>query len=347
MVEENGFDFGVTSDDAKVPFRESHRSSIAIFRRDGIVNKKTIDGIKAINVGLCSIYAFCIDNRSLYMFDGDSLSEADNDEILMPVSGRGRWIKQFSLDQNIGVSKTYVDESDASVLKAAKKYTDDNTPTFQQKQTDWESTDTESPAYIKNKPSIPNTDSFIQDKDYVHTDENYTREEKKKLAGITEKAQENVIEKINVNGKEVYIQDKTVEISTSGLPSSNRSGDRLVSGSENEVKWLRGRQDLKTPSPTILIDIYAMKHNIVYTGTSDIELQFNLSMFNSLEDMKVGIINKSGSNRNITLDSGIVWKNITETLSIDNDSVLELSICSYSDMDTGVIVVGRVDSIES
>ena len=58
-------------------------------------------------------------------------------------------------------------------------------------QSNWNETDTSSPAYIQNKPIIPtktsdltNDSNFIADASYVHTDNNYTTAEKSRLAEI-------------------------------------------------------------------------------------------------------------------------------------------------------------------
>ena len=50
---------------------------------------------------------------------------------------------------------------------------------FEQVQADWTETDTHSKAYIKNKPT-----NFVEDESYVHTDNNYTSQDKQKLAGL-------------------------------------------------------------------------------------------------------------------------------------------------------------------
>lgn len=72
-------------------------------------------------------------------------------------------------------------------------------------QSDWNETDNNSGAFIKNKPSLATVattgeygdllhipDNLVQDGNYVHTDNNYTTEEKNKLAGIEADAEANV-----------------------------------------------------------------------------------------------------------------------------------------------------------
>lgn len=59
---------------------------------------------------------------------------------------------------------------------------------------------------------ITNDSNFVEDADYVHTDNNYTTTEKNKLAGIAANAQVNVIETIAVNGANQQVSDKKVNI---------------------------------------------------------------------------------------------------------------------------------------
>ena len=54
---------------------------------------------------------------------------------------------------------------------------------FEQVQADWTEADIHSKSYIKNKPT-----NLVEDERYVHTDNNYTNEEKEKLAGIEDGA---------------------------------------------------------------------------------------------------------------------------------------------------------------
>jgi hypothetical protein len=62
-------------------------------------------------------------------------------------------------------------------------------------------------AAILNKPS-----NLVQDANYVHTDNNYTTNEKNKLTGIEQGAQVNAITTIQKNGTNLTITNKTVNI---------------------------------------------------------------------------------------------------------------------------------------
>lgn len=59
---------------------------------------------------------------------------------------------------------------------------------------------------------LTNDSNFVEDADYVHTDNNYTTTEKNKLAGIAANAQVNVIETIAVNGANQPVSEKKVNI---------------------------------------------------------------------------------------------------------------------------------------
>ena len=59
---------------------------------------------------------------------------------------------------------------------------------------------------------IVNDSNFAVDADYVHTDNNYTSDEKSKLEGVAAGAQVNVIEQVSVNGTPVSVTEKGVNI---------------------------------------------------------------------------------------------------------------------------------------
>ena len=65
---------------------------------------------------------------------------------------------------------------------------------------------------------LTNNSNFAVDANYVHTDNNYTTDEKNKLNGIAEGAQVNKIESIKVNGVAQTITSKAVNIT---VPTNN------------------------------------------------------------------------------------------------------------------------------
>ena len=68
---------------------------------------------------------------------------------------------------------------------------------------------------------LANDGNFVQDANYVHTDNNYTAADKSKLAGIDESADVNLIESVKVNGAPLEIDSgKAVNIT---VPTDNAS----------------------------------------------------------------------------------------------------------------------------
>lgn len=77
-------------------------------------------------------------------------------------------------------------------------------------QSDWEQSDNEADDYIKNKP-----ENLVQDANYVHTDNNYTSDEKSKLSGIAAGAEVNVQSDWSEadNNKDDFIKNKPTKVS--------------------------------------------------------------------------------------------------------------------------------------
>ena len=67
---------------------------------------------------------------------------------------------------------------------------------------------------------LQNDGNFVQDANYVHTDNNYTSTEKTKLGGVAAGAQANVIETIKVNNVALTPSEKAVNIP---VPTDNAS----------------------------------------------------------------------------------------------------------------------------
>ena len=91
--------------------------------------------------------------------------------------------------------------------------------------------------------SLGLADSAVQDNDYVHTDNNYTTAEKQKLSGIAANAQVNILEGVQVNGSDLQITDKKVDVTipTTLSDLSDDSTHRLVTDAEKST-W-NGKQD--------------------------------------------------------------------------------------------------------
>jgi hypothetical protein len=59
---------------------------------------------------------------------------------------------------------------------------------------------------------LTNDSGFVEDANYVHTDNNYTNNEKSKLGGVESGAQANVIEEVKVNNVAITPSSKSVNI---------------------------------------------------------------------------------------------------------------------------------------
>lgn len=111
-------------------------------------------------------------------------------------------------------------------------------------QSDWNEADPTAPAYIKNKPVIPNKTSqltndsnFISDASYVHTDNNYTTTEKTKLSGIEDGAEVNVQSDWSQsdNTKDDYIKNKpTIPTVNDATLTIQKNGTTVQTFSANQ-----------------------------------------------------------------------------------------------------------------
>lgn len=119
---------------------------------------------------------------------------------------------------------------------------------------------------VLNKPS-----DLVQDANYVHTDNNYTTEDKTKLSGIAAGAQVNVIEKISVNGAQQSISEKGVNITVPTQASDINAIPSSEKGANNGVASLD--ETGKVPSaqlPSYVDDVveYDSKSSFPETGES-------------------------------------------------------------------------------
>ena len=84
---------------------------------------------------------------------------------------------------------------------------------------------------------LTNDDNVVKDASYVHTDNNYTNDEKTKLSGIAAGAEVNVLESISVNGTAQTITSKGVDISvpTNNNQLTNGAGYQTASDVESAI----------------------------------------------------------------------------------------------------------------
>ena len=148
------------------------------------------------------------------------LSLAENNEALYGYKGKGEAIK-FITDKEI--ESKYVKKTDVS-------------------QSDWDETDTASPSFIKNKPGlgtaaakdVPSEGNAAANQVVLGNDTRFMADsERNKLSGIEEGSQKNVIEGVKLNGVEIEVVDKVVDIKpTAGDVAFDKTGhhDELFSG---------------------------------------------------------------------------------------------------------------------
>ena len=113
-------------------------------------------------------------------------------------------------------------------------------PPNPQVQADWSQTDSNAVDYIKNKP-----ENLVQDANYVHTDNNFTTEEKNKLAGVEAGAEKNVNADWNaasgdaeiLNKPENLVQDPSYVHTDNNYTSADKSKlDGIQAGAEVNVQ---------------------------------------------------------------------------------------------------------------
>lgn len=136
------------------------------------------------------------------------------------------------------------------------------------------------------------TTGFVVDADYVHTDNNFTNEEKSKLEGIETKAQKNVQSDWNAESGDAFIKNKPtipkkvseleVDIPTVNLPVSVQNGGTGETTASQAAKNLGvlplGEVVTKIPENADLNDytipgVYAVRNNSVAATIANIPQQ--------------------------------------------------------------------------
>lgn len=82
---------------------------------------------------------------------------------------------------------------------------------------------------------LTNDGNFVQDASYVHTDSNFTAAEKTKLSGIEAGAQVNVIESISLNGSELTVTDKAVDLGNLATAAQLESAEHVTAAALNDL----------------------------------------------------------------------------------------------------------------
>lgn len=137
----------------------------------------------------------------------------------------GKTIQGSKTNEDYGIpTKTSDLENDSDFVSDAEYVHTDNNYTSEEQsklegiesgaevnvQSDWNQSDSAADDYIKNKP-----ENLVQDANYVHTDNNYTSDEKSKLSGIEAGAEANVQSDWSEadNSKDDFIKNKPTKVS--------------------------------------------------------------------------------------------------------------------------------------
>ena len=181
-------------------------------------------------------------------------------------------------------------------------------------QSDWEETDTSSLAYILHKPPIPtntsdlfNDSDFISDSDYVHTDNNFTTNEKNKLSTLENYDDSEV--KSDISSLETTKADKSeIPTATSDLVNDSNfitssyhdttKQNTLIAGSNitivNDVISAVGGGTAQVQSDyaqtdSTQVDFIKNKPNLsIYQEKSTIQSVINTEVHNVLKEIFTG-----------------------------------------------------------
>lgn len=79
---------------------------------------------------------------------------------------------------------------------------------------------------------LTNDSNFVSDANYVHTDNNFTSQDKTKLESVEQGAQVNVIEKVQQNGVDLNIENKTVNVTVPTKTSELENDSDFVTSAD-------------------------------------------------------------------------------------------------------------------
>lgn len=197
-------------------FKLIHKFQLFVFKLLGIFVCKNLETLKSIvKLERYPNYVVLLSAHKIYEWVADSISAADDIDVIQPyhITTKGRWVKVEVLGGGtIAASQSNWNELDPLNISYIQ-----NKPEIPTNVSDLENDE----GYIKaaDIPSIPtktsdlsNDSNFVSDENYIHTDNNYTTEEKNKLFDINAGAEVNAINKIQLNGSELSISGKTVNI---------------------------------------------------------------------------------------------------------------------------------------
>jgi hypothetical protein len=163
-----------------------------------------------------------------------------------------------SVDPDRGLSENDFTDSLKSKLDGIESGAEVNV------QSDWNQTVTTADDFIKNKP-----EDLVQDASYVHTDNNYTTDEKTKLAGISAGAQVNTVTGVKGNAENDYrTGDINISPANIGLGNVNNTSDANKPISTATQAALNAKQDALTAGTGISLLGTTISHADTSSQTS-------------------------------------------------------------------------------
>lgn len=183
-------------------------------------------------------------------------------------------------------------------------------------------------ALVENVYSKTDADStFVKVEGYVA----YSQEEKDKLAGIADNAQVNVLEGVQVNGADLAISDKKVNIDLSAYALSSNV-DASLNSKVDKVDGERLMTDAEGAKLASLAEIKSVAGDL---ALNDGELSVNLSAYAKSDDVAANYVAKDGNKILSTNDFTNEFKTKLEGIaagaevnvvkSVDTNGVLRLS----------------------
>lgn len=183
-------------------------------------------------------------------------------------------------------------------------------------------------ALAENVYSKTDADStFVKAEGYVA----YSQEEKDKLAGIADNAQVNVLEGVQVNGADLAISDKKVNIDLSAYALSSNV-DASLNGKVDKVD---GERLMTVAEGAKLASLAEIKSVAGDLALNDGELSVNLSTYAKSDDVAANYVAKDGNKVLSTNDFTNEFKTKLEGIaagaevnvvkSVDTNGVLRLS----------------------
>ena len=197
---------------------------------------------------------------------------------------------------------------------------------------------------------LTNDSNFVEDADYVHTDNNYTTTEKTKLSGIANGAQVNVIETIAVNGSNLTPTSKKVNITVPENVSdlTNDSGFQTAS----QVTTTVNNAVANRPTTTQMNSAIAEATEGLATETyvtqqlANINKKQVVTSTSQMTDLNtIYLMANDGTEENNVYDEYIVFMD-GQTKKVEKIGTTEVDLTNYvQESELKAITNGEIDTI--